>query len=88
MDPTPEKLYLYELKTTLFDNGYPEEFMLFIWNFNMTLKASETLNYGENIQYHHTLVHEEALYKFDTLSAEVGSATPENLTSIILGLGT
>ena len=75
MDPTPEKLYLYELKTTLFDNVYPEEFMLFIWNFNMTLKASETLNYGENIQYHHTLLRGEWLCQFYMLSARVGIMT-------------
>ena len=28
-DPTPEKLYLYELKMTFFDNGEPEDFLLF-----------------------------------------------------------
>ena len=33
------------------------------------------------------LVHREALCHFDTLSTEVESATPENLSSTILGLG-
>ena len=35
-DPTSQKLDLYELKTALFDNDEPEEFLLFIRNFNMT----------------------------------------------------
>ena len=37
--PTPEKSDLYEFKMSLFDNGKIEEFLLFIQNFNMTLKA-------------------------------------------------
>ena len=41
-----------------------------------------------NIQYLRTMVHEEALRQYDTLPAEVGSATPEKLTYVILGLGT
>ena len=71
----------------LSDNSKPEELLLFIRNFNMTLKASGTLKSGAEIQYLHTLVHGEALRQFDTLSAEVESDTQENLTSIILGLG-
>ena len=53
----------------LFDNSDPEEFLLFIQNLNMDLKASGTLNSGANIQYLCTLVHVEALRKFDMLSA-------------------
>ena len=34
------------------------------------------------------MVRGEALIQIDTLSAEVGSTTPEKLKSIILGLGT
>ena len=86
--PTSKKLNPYEFKIALFDNREPDEFFLFIRNFNMTLEASGTLKYGENIQYLHILVSAEALSQFDTLSAEVGRDTPENLTSIILGLGT
>ena len=33
MDPTSQKLDLYELKMALFDNGEPEEFLFFISNF-------------------------------------------------------
>ena len=71
----------------LFDNGEPEEFLLFISNFNMTIKVSGTLNSGANIQYLRTLVRGWALIRFGTFYAEVGSATPEHLSSIILGLG-
>ena len=53
----------------------------------MTLEVSGTIKYCARIQYVCTLVRGEALCYFDTLSAEVGIANPENLTSIILGLG-
>ena len=53
----------------------------------MTLKASVMLTSGVKIQYLCTLVCGEALHQFDTFYYEVGSDTPENLTSIILGLG-
>ena len=33
-DPTSKKSDLYEFKMTLFDNGDPEEFLLFIRNFS------------------------------------------------------
>ena len=36
-DQTSEISDLYEFKMTLFENGDPEEFVLFIHNFNMTL---------------------------------------------------
>ena len=42
-DPISQKLDLHELKMALFDNGEPEELLLFIRNFNMTLKASGML---------------------------------------------
>ena len=42
-DTTSEKSDLYEFKMTLFDNGDPAEFLLFISNFNMTLEVSATL---------------------------------------------
>ena len=87
-DPTSEKLDQFEFKMALFDNGKPEEFLLFIKNFNMTLEASGMLNSGAKIQYLHTLVHGEVLRQFDTLYADVGSTTSENLKYIILGLST
>ena len=85
---TTENLDFYKLKMALFDKGKPDEFLFFIRNFNMTLEASGTLKADTNIQYLRALVRGEALPQFDTLSAEVGSASSEKLTYIILGLGT
>ena len=87
-DPTSENSDLYELKMALFDNVRLKEFLLLIRNFNMTLKASGTLMTGANNQYLHMLVRREVLLQFDTFSAEIGSDTPENFISIILGLVT
>ena len=42
-DTTSEKTDQYEFKMALLENGEPEEFLLFICNLNMTIKASETL---------------------------------------------
>ena len=84
---TSQNSDLYIFNVSLFDNRDTGEFLLFIKNCSRTREASGTLASGTNIQYIRTLVCEEALRQFDTLSAEVGSTTPENLTSIILGLG-
>ena len=73
---------------TLFDNIDPEEFLLFIRNFNVTLEVSGTLVAGAEIQYLPTLLCGKLLCQFDTFSDEVGSTTSENLNKIILGLGT
>ena len=40
---------LYEFKTVMFDNGDPEEILVLVWNFNMTLASSGTLETGKNI---------------------------------------
>ena len=58
---------------SLFLNGYPEEFLLFVCNFNMTLAASGTLEAGVKVQYLHTLVRGEVLHQFYLLSADVES---------------
>ena len=60
----------------LFGNDRPEKFLLFIWNLNMNLEASETLKAGAKIQYFFTLVRGQELHQFDTLSAEVRSDIP------------
>ena len=86
-DTTSQKSYPYEFKMALFDRGKPEEFLLFLRNFNMTLEASGTLAYTAKIQYLSTLVRGESLRQFDRLSTEVGGTTLGNLESIILGLG-
>ena len=56
-----EKSYLYEFKNNLFDNGNPEELLLFIGYFQMTLEASGMLASGTKIQYLHTLIHGKSL---------------------------
>ena len=66
---------LFELKMALFDNGDPEEFLVFIRNFNTTIFASEKLVASAKIQYLCMLVHGEELCQFDTLYTEVGSTT-------------
>ena len=64
-DPTYNTSNLYEFRMSLFDNGHPEEFLLFVRNFNTTLAATGTLDMGANIQYLCTLVCGEALRQFD-----------------------
>ena len=71
---------------SLFDNGKPEEFLLFVHNFNMTLAASGTLEAGTKIQYLRTLFHVEVLRQFDPLSADVESTKTLNIEDIIKGL--
>ena len=83
-----EKSDLNHLKIALFNCGEPEEFLLFVRNFQMTLEASGTLAAGANIQYLCTLVRGKALCQLDIFSVEVVSMTTEHLNLIILGLGT
>ena len=47
---------LYDINMYLFDNVQPEEFLLFLRNFNMTLAASGTPETDVNVKYLHTLV--------------------------------
>ena len=86
-DHSSEKSDLYEFKMTLFDNGEPEKFFLFLQNFQMTLEASGKFTAGANIQYLCTIVHSEVIYQLDTLSVEVGITTTEQLNLIFLILG-
>ena len=55
-DPTLSTSDLYEFKRYLFDNSEPEEFLLFVRNFIMTLTAAGTLETGVKVQYLCTLV--------------------------------
>ena len=72
----------------LFENGDPEEFLLFVRNFQMTLKASGTLTASAKIQYIHTLLRGEALRQLEAFSIDMGSTTTTHLNQIILSLGT
>ena len=68
---------------SLFDNGKPEKFLLFVRNFNMTLAASGTLKSGANFQYLCTIVCVEALRQFESLSANVEIAETLDVYYII-----
>ena len=59
-------LDIYEFKTSLFGNGKPYEFLLFVRNFNTNLAASGMLEAGAIIRYLRTLFHREALHQFDS----------------------
>ena len=85
-DPTLPTSDLYELKISLFDNGEPEEFLLFVRNFNMTLAASGTLEAGAKYQYLCTVLCGEVLNRFDLLSTDVESAETLNVNYIIRSL--
>ena len=56
---------------SLFDNVKPEEFLLFVCNFNMTLTVSGTLEAGAKYQYPCTLFRREALCQFESLTYDV-----------------
>ena len=72
----------------LFDNGDPEDLLLFVHNFKMTLESLETLAAKEKLQYLCAILRGEALCQFDTLFAKVGSTTTTHLNRVVLGLGT
>ena len=87
-DPTLEDSDLYEFKMALFDNVEPEDFLLFVQNYQMISEASGTLTHGAKIQCLCTLLHFKLLSQIEMLSVEVGSKTTEHLKPIIIGLGT
>ena len=61
---------------SLFDNTNPEEFLLFICDFKMTLMTAGTLQAGAKVQYLQTLVRGEVLRQFDFLSSGVEIVKP------------
>ena len=71
---------------SLFDNGDPEEFFLFVRNFNMTLAVAGTLESDAKFQYLHTILHGEALRQFNSLFDAVESAETLDVNYIIWGL--
>ena len=85
-DHTSSTSDLYYFRMYLFDDSNPEEFLLFVRNFNMTLVEIGILETGANIQYLLTLVHGEALFQFDSLYADVESTETLNVEFIIKGL--
>ena len=79
-------LDLYEFKMSLFENSDPEEFLLFVRNFNINLAASGILEAGAKIQYLCTRVHLRSLRHFDSLFSDVESTQTINVEDIIKGL--
>ena len=71
---------------SLFDFGKPEEFLLFIRNFNMTLETIKTLYMEPKIQYLCTLVRGEALHQFYLLPADAENTKTLNVDYYIKGL--
>ena len=47
---------IYEFRMSLFDHGDPEELLLFVRNFQMTIAATGMLETEEKVQYLCTLV--------------------------------
>ena len=78
-----EKSEPCELKIALFYNGDPEEFFVFIRNFNVNFKASGTLETDAKVQCLFMLVLDEALRQFDLLSADVYSTNILTVEDII-----
>ena len=74
-DPALEKVDMYELKTTLFENGKQQHFLLFVWISKMTLNASVIIAAYVKIQYLCNLLYIEALHQFDSLCVQVGGTT-------------
>ena len=64
-DHTSSMPGFYEFMMSLFDHGKPEEFLLFVQNFQITLAATETLETKAKLHYHCTLVRGEALRQLD-----------------------
>ena len=85
-DPVSSTLKLCEFRMYFFDHGKPEEFLLFKFNFNMTLAVIGTLDMDEKIQYICTLVCKEALRQFDLLYADVENTESLNVDYHIKGL--
>ena len=51
VDYTSSTLDLYKFNMCLFDHGKPEEFLLFLHNFIMTLVATEILGTDAKVQH-------------------------------------
>ena len=72
---------------SLFDHGDPEELLLFVRNFQMTLVDTGTLETEAKVQYLRTLVRGEAVRHFDLLSADVKiTDTPSDVDYLLEGL--
>ena len=83
-----EKSDMNEFKMNLFDNGDPEQFLLFVQNYKMTLEASGKLTENAKFQYLRTILCGKALRKFESLCAHIVRMTMTRLNQVLLGLET
>ena len=83
----PKNLLKYfTFKMSFLGTGEPDEFLLFVLNFNTNLTGSGALKAGAKIQYIFSIVRGEALRQFDLLSADVEGTETLNFDDIIKGL--
>ena len=71
----------------LFDNCNLEEFLLFVQNFKIMLKALGTLAASANLQYLRMILCGKVLCKVDALSDHLGNTNTTHLNLIVFGLG-
>ena len=69
-DPMSSTSELYEFMMSLFDHGDPDEILLFVQKFQMTLASTGTLETEVKVQHLRTLVCGEALRQFGLLYAD------------------
>ena len=75
-------------KIALFDNSNPEDLLLFVLNFKMTIGDLGMITASAKLQYHFTLLCGEALRYFDTFCDQLGSTNTAHVRPIVLGVGT
>ena len=72
---------------SLFDHGNPEDFLLLVQNFQLTIAAPGTLETEAKVQYLRMLVRGEAFRQFDLLPADVkNTETPLDVDYLLKGL--
>ena len=69
---------------TFFNNSDPEEFLLFVINFTMSIQDLGILTASAKLQYLCTLLCGEALRKFDTFYDQLGSTNTAHVSRIVL----
>ena len=84
INTTLEASDILKFKMVLFENGYPEGFLLFKHNYQIMLKVSGNITACAKIQYLRTLIYKEVIRGFETLCGEIGSSTTVHLKQILL----
>ena len=68
--PTSSTSDIYDFRMSLLDHGEPQEFLLFVRNFKMTLAATGTLETKEKVHYLFNLFRGGVLYQFYFVSSD------------------